>query len=139
MEKQPESSDPDPGFPQGFAMLEGEKVIEKNENSVTLGFSIPGDNPYFDGHFPCFPILPAVAQMELVVRFASRYLGTGGYVSEMPRIKYTNIIRPSAQLVLKLEKKEKAVSFRMASPNGETIYSMGTLEMRESCCPKDSL
>ena len=131
-------ADPGPVVPPGFAKLEGEKLIGKDEKSAIVEFTIPGDNPYFDGHFPGFPILPAVAQMELVVRFAARYLGTGIDVSEIPRIKCSNMIRPSTALVLKLEKKESTVSFRMTSPNGETVYSLGTLEMRESGALKGS-
>jgi len=115
----------------GFASLEKVNIISKDENSVSLEFSIPDTSPYFDGHFPEFPILPAVAQTELAVRYASRYLGTGIDVSEIRRIKFTNLIRPSTPLVLKLEKKEKIVSFRIFSPNGEIVYSIGTLEIRE--------
>ena len=122
----------------GFAALDREKVIEKNENSVILEFSISGSSPYYDGHFPEFPLLPAVAQTELVVRFASRYLGTGIGVSQIPRIKFTNMVRPFIPLVLKLEKKGKTVSFRMTSPNAETVYSSGTLETQEICCSPGS-
>ena len=128
----------------GFDSLDMEKVIERNENSVTLEFSISGANPYYDGHFPGFPILPAVAQTELVLRFASRYLGTGIDVSEIRRIKFMNLVRPFIPLVLKLEKNEKNLSFRMSSPNGETVYSTGTLEMKlnsvrcEGSSPKET-
>jgi uncharacterized membrane protein/3-hydroxymyristoyl/3-hydroxydecanoyl-(acyl carrier protein) dehydratase len=111
----------------GFDSLDNVTVIEKTENSVSLEFSIPDSNPYFDGHFPGFPILPAVAQMELVLRFASRYLGTGVALSEIRRIKFTNLIRPCASILLKLIKKENTVSFTICSPGGETAYSMGTV------------
>ena len=122
-----------------FNNLNGVKLIEKTENSATVGFSVPDTNPYFDGHFPEFPILPAVAQTELVIRFASRYLGTGIDISEIRRIKFTNIIRPFTPLVLKIENKEKIVSFRIYSPDGETVYALGNLVIRGSGVPKESL
>jgi len=129
---------PDNTESQGNAGLVGEKVIEKNENSLTLEFLIPETSSYFDGHFPNFPILPAVAQTELVIRFASQYLGTGIDVSEIPRIKFSNLVWPSTPLVLKLEKNEKTVSFKIVSPDGNAVYSIGTLKFRESDSPKES-
>jgi len=108
-----------------------EKLIVKTENSVTLEFSIPGTNPYFDGHFPEFKILPGVAQTELVIRFASRFFGTGIDISEIKRIKFANIIQPDTTVVLKLEKKENNISFKIFSLDKETCYSSGTLILRE--------
>jgi 3-hydroxymyristoyl/3-hydroxydecanoyl-(acyl carrier protein) dehydratase len=108
-----------------FGGLDGERIIDKNENSVSLEFSVPNSSPYFDGHFPGFSILPAVAQAELVVRFASRHLGTGVPLSEIRRIKFTNIIRPFTPLLLALEKKGNVISFSLKSPGGEIAYSSG--------------
>jgi 3-hydroxymyristoyl/3-hydroxydecanoyl-(acyl carrier protein) dehydratase/acyl-CoA synthetase (AMP-forming)/AMP-acid ligase II len=111
----------------GFGGLEKEKVIEKTENSVSLEFSVPGTSPYFDGHFPGFPILPAVAQTEFVIRFAARYLGTSVSPSELRRLKFTNLIRPGALLRLKLVKKEKSISFILSCPVNQTVYSTGVV------------
>jgi len=112
---------------EGFNALEKEKIIEKTENSVIIEFSIPGTSPYFDGHFPGFPILPAVAQTELIIRFAARYFGTTISPSQIRRVKFTNFIKPNARLLLKLEKKEKSVSFNIRSPENDIIYSTGTV------------
>jgi 3-hydroxymyristoyl/3-hydroxydecanoyl-(acyl carrier protein) dehydratase len=112
---------------EGFGALGGEKVIEKSENSVSLEFSIPGTSPYFDGHFHGFPILPAVAQTELVIRFAARHLGTAISPLEIKRVKFTNFIRPDAPLLLKLVKKENTISFNLCSPENDTAYSLGTI------------
>jgi len=111
----------------GFDSLDNITVIEKTERSVTLYFSVPDSSPYFDGHFPGFPILPAVAQMELVMRFASRYLGTGISLMEAKRIKFTNIIRPCVLLLLKLAKKENTITFNLSSQEDKIVYSAGTV------------
>jgi acyl-coenzyme A synthetase/AMP-(fatty) acid ligase/uncharacterized membrane protein/3-hydroxymyristoyl/3-hydroxydecanoyl-(acyl carrier protein) dehydratase len=115
----------------GFGKDDREKIIEKTENSVSLEFSIPGTSPYFDGHFPGFPILPAVAQAELVIRFAARHLGARIYPAEIKRVKFTNFIRPYMPLLLKLVKKEKIISFNISSPENETVYSTGTVILEE--------
>jgi len=111
----------------GFDNLNQVAVIEKTRNSVSLEFSLQDTNPYFDGHFPGFHILPAVAQMEMALRFASRYLGTGIGLSEIRRIKFTTLVRPFVPLLLKLKKTDKTISFNFSSPDGETVYSLGTV------------
>ena len=111
----------------GFDNLENEKVLEKTENSVTIEFSVPGSSHYFDGHFPGYPILPAVAQMEIVVRFASRYLKTSIALSEIRRVKFPNIVRPFTPLLLKLSKIDDTITFNISSRDGKTVYSTGTV------------
>ena len=115
----------------GFGALDGVRVTEKTADSVTLEFSVPPSNPYFDGHFPGFSLLPAVAQLELIVRFAALHLRTGIDVTEMRRIKFTKLILPHTPLALRIEKGEKTISFKMYSPKNspeaETVYSTGTL------------
>jgi 3-hydroxymyristoyl/3-hydroxydecanoyl-(acyl carrier protein) dehydratase len=115
------------GGSAGFNSLDKEKIIEKTGHSVILEFSVPQTSPYFDGHFPGIPILPAVAQIELVLRFASRYLGTGIGLSDIRRVKFSNLVRPFAPLLLSLQKKEKHISFKISSPDGEIAYSAGTI------------
>jgi len=112
---------------ESFGSLNREKIIEKNENSVSVEFSIPGTSPYFDGHFNGFPILPAVAQAELIIRFAARHLGTAISPLEIKRVKFTNFIQPDTPLLLKLVKKEKSISFNLCSPENDTAYSIGTI------------
>jgi 3-hydroxymyristoyl/3-hydroxydecanoyl-(acyl carrier protein) dehydratase len=112
--------------PEGFASIKA-RLIGQKENSVEVEFSIPETSPYFDGHFPEFSLLPAVAQTELVIRFASEYLGTGIDVSEMKRIKFTKFIRPNAALVMQLERNGKSVGFKIFLPAEESVYSSGTI------------
>jgi 3-hydroxymyristoyl/3-hydroxydecanoyl-(acyl carrier protein) dehydratase len=127
------SSRKEENSPQGFVSLEGVKVVEKKENYVEIEFSIPETSPYFDGHFPEFSLLPAVAQTELVVRFASEYLGTNIDVKEMKRVKFTKFIRPNTPLLMRLEKSEKSVGFKIFAPGEESVYSYGTISFdRES-------
>jgi 3-hydroxymyristoyl/3-hydroxydecanoyl-(acyl carrier protein) dehydratase len=127
------SSHKEENSPQGFASLEGVEVVEQKENSVEIGFSIPETSPYFDGHFTGFSLLPAVAQAELVIRFASEYLGTGIDAAEMKRVKFTKFIRPNTPLLMRLEKNEKSVGFKIFAPGEESVYSSGTISFdRES-------
>ena len=107
------------------------KLIEKTENSVALEFSIPETSPYFDGHFPGVPILPAVAQVDLIVRFAEEHFGISIDISKINRIKFSNPIRPDNLLLCFIESEKRNIVFKISSPEGETVYSSGTMTMRD--------
>jgi len=112
---------------KGFGDIKADKIIEKNENSVSLIFTIPKDSLYFDGHFPDYPILPAVAQIDIVVNFASENFGTDIIISQIKRTKFLKVITPSLSLLLKLEKKETSLNFKMTAPDSSEVYSSGSI------------
>ena len=103
------------------------KLFERTEDSVLLEILVPEACPYFDGHFPGFSLLPAVAQVELAIRFASEYLAAGADIIEIRRLKFSRIIRPNMSLMLRLTKNDNIVSFRMFSCENEDIYSSGII------------
>ena len=111
----------------GFSSIDDVKVIEKTEKSVTLEFTAKNSSVYFDGHFPNFPILPAVAQLELAARFASQFLGTSISFSEIKRSKFSNFIKPDMPILLKLEKKDNDIVFNFSSIKENVVCSVGTV------------
>ena len=111
--------------------LEVIRVLEKTECSTMLEFSVPASSPYYDGHFPGFPILPAVAQTEIVLRFADEYLGTGINVSEIRRIKFSNFLLPDKPHLLRFNKSDTILSFKITSLSGDTVFSQGSFILSE--------
>ena len=103
------------------------QCIEKSETSVSIEFSVPKASDYFNGHFPGFPILPAVAQVDIVMRYVSEYFNVDAVLSEIKRIKFTGLVRPHAPLVLSIKKNGNIITFKMNSPDDEIVYSAGTL------------
>ena len=92
-------------------------------------FVIPASSDFFDGHFPEYKLLPAVAQFEVITRFSRKYFGTQRYVPNIKRIKFSAPIRPDTKIRLELTyKKEKgSVSFNMADAKVEgKVYSSGS-------------
>jgi len=109
-----------------------ETVISKEDNSIALEFVIPITSDFFDGHFPEYKLLPAVAQFEIITRFSRKYFGTQRYVPNIKRIKFSAPIRPDTKIHLELTyKKEKgSVTFNMADANVEgKVYSSGTFSV----------
>ena len=109
-----------------------EKIVEKKENSVSLEFSIPESSDFFDGHFPEFKLLPAVAQFEVVTRFSRKYFNTQRYVPAIKRIKFSNPIRPDTNVHLNLEYRaeKSSVNFSMQDADIEgKVYSSGSFSV----------
>lgn len=109
--------------------IRNEVVISKEENAVVLEFVIPATCDFFDGHFPQYKLLPAVAQFEIITRFSRKYFGTQRYVPNIKRIKFSAPIKPDTKIHLELTyKKEKgSVTFNMADANVEgKVYSSGS-------------
>ncbi|MDR1505810.1 MAG: AMP-binding protein [Treponema sp.] len=119
------------GAGAGAAGAIEENVMKKTENSVVLEFSVPQSSGYFDGHFPGFPVLPAAAQVDLVLYFAGRHFGNRE-VSEIKRIKFTKPVLPGTPLVMRLEKNGTTLLFRISSPDGVEAYCSGTIALLET-------
>ena len=109
-----------------------EKIVGKKEISVSLEFSIHESSDFFDGHFPEFKLLPAVAQFEVVTRFSRKYFNTQRYVPAIKRIKFSNPIRPDTNVHLDLEYRaeKSSVSFSMQDADIEgKVYSSGSFSV----------
>ncbi|MDR1128601.1 MAG: AMP-binding protein, partial [Treponema sp.] len=117
----------------GMKEIRRETVLEQAGGQVLLEFSVPLESGYFRGHFPGYSILPGVAQLEMVMRLASRYFGTGIYISRFKRIKFSSIIRPGVPLHMKLvhNADKRELGFEIKSPGGDTVYSSGTVSLGE--------
>lgn len=114
--------------------IRDEKVVNREENSIALEFVIPVTSDFFDGHFPEYKLLPAVAQFEIITRFSRKYFGTQRYVPNIKRIKFSAPIRPDTKIHLELTyKKDKAtVTFNMADAQVEgKVYSSGSFAVLE--------
>ncbi len=115
-----------------FHSIENEKILEKEDNKIALEFIIPEESDFFDGHFPEFKLLPAVAQFEVITRFSRKYFGTQRYIPSIKRIKFSAPIRPDSNIRLDLAKNvaKGTVSFNMAdAQNAEHVYSSGSFSI----------
>ncbi len=104
-----------------------ETVLEKSDESVRLSVLIPAESDYFDGHFPDFKLLPAVAQIDLVVHYAQKYFGTKLSTPAIKRFKFSDKIFPDTTIIieLKINRENKKLSFAVTGKEG-TNYSSGT-------------
>ncbi len=112
--------------------IKDEQIISKEEGKVVLEFIIPASSDFFDGHFPEYKLLPAVAQFEVVTRFSRKYFGTQRWVPNIKRIKFSAPIRPDTKIHLELTYKaeKQSVTFNLSDANVEgKVYSSGTFNV----------
>jgi len=105
-----------------------ETVVEKSEGSVSLKVLVPATSDYFDGHFPEFKLLPAVAQIDLVVHYAKKYFNLKLSTPDIKRFKFSDKLLPdtTALFTIKYDAEKNKVSFTVADFEGEKSYSSGT-------------
>ena len=61
---------------------------------VQKSIQVADDSPWFSGHFPDNPILPGVAQLEMIVTLISETIGMPVKLTGMSRVKFRKIVRP---------------------------------------------
>ncbi len=103
-----------------------ETVISQSDSELILKVTIPADSDYFDGHFPDFKLLPAVAQVDLTAHFAARYFGISPAMSNIKRFKFSDKILPDSTVIFKISYKDGKVAFELFSEDEKVSYSSGT-------------
>jgi acyl-coenzyme A synthetase/AMP-(fatty) acid ligase/3-hydroxymyristoyl/3-hydroxydecanoyl-(acyl carrier protein) dehydratase len=115
-----------PVLPQGVVCTEKSAGVD---GVAVAELFISAESGYFDGHFPEFKLLPAVAQVEIVLRTAAFFFGTPIVISQSKRIKFSNPILPdqTVRLELRYIREQGSLAFKITDPSGGTVYSAGTL------------
>lgn len=81
-----------------------------------------GSEEFFRGHFPGFPILPGVMQLDYAIRNSP----VQKPVRAIKKMKFMNIVAPGDEVELELDRtSESEVAYRFLK--GETLCSSGVL------------
>lgn len=99
----------------------------QQENEVQLQLRIPRNLGYFAGHFPDFPILPGIVQIDWALQFAGQYFQVATPVRRMKGLKFQSVIYPAQLVDLKLgyQAPDKRLSFHYSSDDRK--HSSGTI------------
>ena len=107
-------------------MWHGVTNIKTSEDgSISADADIPMESAWFSGHFPQNPILPGIAQMDMVHGMVERALGGQVSIKRISRIRFKKIIRPGDRLEIKtsaINKETGSFSFSIMV-NTETVCS----------------
>jgi hypothetical protein len=109
--------------PKRIFVLTPIPIHEQVENSVfkplgTFQTQVPMEAPYFEGHFPGNPILPAIAFCDLA-ELIVKDLGFGT-IKSFKNAKFMAPVGPGAVLKIECEKQEKAASDPVGASGGST-------------------
>ncbi|TWT13696.1 3-hydroxyacyl-ACP dehydratase FabZ family protein [Reyranella sp. CPCC 100927] len=78
------------------------QIICRDAQSVTLQLQLSPDLACFAGHFPDFPVLPGVVQVDWALQLATTYLGVTADGGIRLQVKHKRIVLPSSPLTLEL-------------------------------------
>lgn len=70
---------------------------------MRVQWTVPSDLPYFAGHFPGSPTLPAVAMIDLTLELMRQYPGfKNAELSAVKSAKFSAVIGPGAEVEIKV-------------------------------------
>ena len=127
----------------GLAESPNFKILKfrREPGVLTAKLLFPAASDYFDGHFPEFKLLPAVVQVDMVLRLARNFLDVPKELSKMNRTRFANPILPDVPVMVKIAYDADAgkVTFAFTSVDGETSYSNGSLIMNAADSSADEV
>jgi acyl-coenzyme A synthetase/AMP-(fatty) acid ligase len=97
------------------------------ENGVDIDLFLTPAIVYFKGHFPQFPLAPAVAQIDWAVRLAARHLGLSTAGAPELRVKFRRMMLPGAHVTLSLSLASRGNGFTFEYREGLEVLSSGTI------------
>jgi len=112
---------------QNFKILK----MHREPGMVSLKLVFPADSDFYNGHFPAFKLLPAVAQVDMVAELAHALLNTPRAVQRIQRTKFSYPVLPDVPALLEMSYKEESakVLFTYTNEEGRTL-STGILVMK---------
>ncbi len=98
-------------LPHRYPMLMVDRILETDHERRIVGLkNLSFNEPFFNGHFPGDPVMPAVLQLEAMAQVAgvlvNRILKTEGQVAyflSIDKAKFRRILRPGDQLRIEIE------------------------------------
>ena len=102
-------------------------------NEISADIRVPPDSPWFCGHFPGEPILPGVAQLEMVFVIINQSCNQNLKISGVRRVRFKQIVRPNDRLrviATPLKKETGAYSFRIMLEDELVCSGVMTVENR---------
>ena len=97
-----------------------EALLERDAQRVVLELTAPSNLVYFDGHFPCVPILAGVVQIHWVIGYGRQCFDLPPVFLGIHALKFQRIIIPEKPFTLELvhEPAKSCLSFKITSRVG---------------------
>jgi 3-hydroxymyristoyl/3-hydroxydecanoyl-(acyl carrier protein) dehydratase len=96
-----------------------------------LTLEIPADLEYLKGHFRGAPIVAGVVQIKWAIELGMRHLAAGGELTGMDALKFQQLMRPGATVILELEWQAAAGKLRFSYRSDDARFSSGRISFRQ--------
>ena len=96
-----------------------------NGSTVTYRLRVPPALEHFRGHFPGFPILPGIVQLDWAVRLGRLHFAGLEASTGVDNFKCQALVFPEAELTLELRREESGLHFRYF--DAQRTYSSGKI------------
>ena len=104
--------------------------VSQSEDGETLTGRclVAADLPFFNGHFPGLPLMPAVAQIEMIQALLEKHADWKSVISGGSGLKFTGRIQPDDSLTIRLQRRPSGdISFTVE--NSDAVVSKGILQL----------
>jgi len=106
-------------------------IIEQNitANKAILTLQVDPDLADFEGHFPGYPLLPGVTQIDWAIFYGKKLLNIGSLFAGMEVIKFQDPILPGSIVLLTLiwHSDKQKLQFSYSSESNQ--YSSGRIKL----------
>jgi 3-hydroxyacyl-[acyl-carrier-protein] dehydratase len=115
-------------------MVDPFEIVESSagENGRTVRVRIPTDCPYFEGHFPGQPILPAIGQLELITTVLEKLGEPLRTIAAVDALRMSRPVGPGETLQLLLSTVEPDGRLRFTLTGEAGLVTRGSLVLRAS-------
>ena len=97
-------------LPHRYPFLLVDRILEISENKIVAIKNVTRNEQFFNGHFPEFPIMPGVLQIEALAQAAGIYVlrapeqkGKLGFFASIEKARFKRPVVPGDQLRLEVE------------------------------------
>lgn len=127
-------------LPHRYPMLLVDRIIECDDAKRIVGIkNLTVNEPFFQGHFPGFPVMPGVLQLEAMAQTAGILLnriskrdGKITYFVSIDNARFRKVIKPGDQMRMELE--TVSVRSRSAKFSGKVLVDGAVACEAEMMC-----
>lgn len=99
--------------------------VDAAATTATYRIRVPAALEHFRGHFPGFPILPGIVQLDWAVRLGRRHFAGLDDSTGVDNFKCQALVFPEAGLTLELRRDDAGLHFRYF--DAQRTYSSGKI------------
>lgn len=89
------------------------KIEEQTSDMFRVRVFIDEKLPYFDGHFDNFKLLPAIAQVRIVLDIYKSIFSRDFSINKLLKLKFVNMIFPNTNITIECHCLNNILSFKI--------------------------